>query len=193
MNASQILERIAQSLNQMANAGSNVWSTIAAPLLVSVVGVILGYIISMLNDFKQQRRVEQTEAKKRTWLRKLLDDEISLRWQKTIRPVLKNLAEIQNAQEAAHVFTTDIVISPDDLIIFRRISDSPYDYYFIGDSELMSQIIYGHVQMCDLVDYRRLIKQDCAKGVVSAIWLADLEKKLGQIDATFEKITHWRP
>lgn len=154
------LEHIASVLQSIADDSAHSWISDFISFGGIFLAAILGYLASSLANRSQQKQAELIESKKRIWVFKLLKDEITLRWQNTIGKDLRTLANNPDSVKAAREFVDDCEIHADDLIVFKMVGARFYNYYFIEDPELMSQVIYGHVLFRDLVDLRRMVRKE---------------------------------
>ena len=134
----------------MAEPNYFVW---VLPLFI-LISAAIGYLASQRNINKHFERERKKEKEKIKTILHLLNDEISLRWFGNIGKQLNNLSTIYKDNFAKGLkCLTDVNMSTSDLYVFERVSLNFPEFFFLNDRELLSEVVYGHVLIRDLVDY----------------------------------------
>jgi len=146
-----VLTEIANAVKIIAGAPNYWW---IAPIAV-LVSAGIGYWASQRTIAKQIEKQRTIDEEKKKLVFYLLHDEITKRWKGRIRPYLLSLLDMKPIEGLDHLVKT--AIRPEDLLVFKLVSESFSEHYYIGDHRLISEIVHGHILMGDLIDVKNQV------------------------------------
>jgi len=150
MDYSGILERIALAAENIANTPNYWWIS----LIAVVIGGGIGYLASQRSIKKQN---ETNQAKKKNFVFNLLQKEIDLRWTEDIKPRIEEATAFEGLKRLRRFSTMQL--SDSDVFIFREISLSFQEYYFLENTVLVSNIVHGYLLYKDMIDFNRAVNR----------------------------------
>jgi hypothetical protein len=208
-NNPEVLTDIAEALDLMATAPNYPW---IAPIAILISGGI-GWWASQYTIRRREAQIITENEEKEKLVFHLLHDEIKLRWygDEKIQTYLREL--LNNDPLYAFLTFSTMELSRDDLFVFKSVSTSFAEFYFIKDRNLISEIINGYLLFGDLIDFKSKVslllekrksaysqlrdalpeeevKQRIDKMIgknINNLW-NEFPKKLDAIDDTFNKI-----
>ena len=143
---------IEAELARVANKPDRSWW---APVAVLASGT-LSFLASFLILFIQQRRATKGDQGKKEMLFHLLHDEITMRWTGEISQNFREVfIDSAGDFEAAGERLVGAVFSREDTFVLQTVSRSFSDYSFLGDNELVSDIVHAFVLVGDLIDAQK--------------------------------------
>jgi hypothetical protein len=150
---SEILNRIATSLNVLANAPSYIFVT---PIAIFV-SALIGWVASQYTIRKQEEIRNIELVKRRSLVFRLIQDEINLRWRGEIELYLRKLEDLDSLTALQHLSRMEL--NGDDTYILKTVSQSFSEYHFLEDHNLVSEIVHGYLLICDFSDYRNIVEK----------------------------------
>lgn len=142
---------------------------------------------------KEDERGEADTRKRREVFAKLLLDEIQERWQGPIKTVFHEaLTEDgieREAIDAANAIAK-LRFSSRDVFVFEVVSRSFANYSFI-DPQLLSNIVHGHILVCDLVDTCSKVRDrpDNISGADLRDLVTEFKNRLKEANNKFEALS----
>lgn len=148
-----ILSDIADALKTIGGAPHYWW----IPPIAVLVSAAVGFWASQRTIAKQEKRQRTVDSEKKELVFHLLRDEITLRWQAEIGRYLLSLLDKPTLEGLFQFAMMELRL--EDVFVFKTVSESFSEYFYLGDHILVSEIVHGYLLVGDLVDFRKQVKR----------------------------------